>query len=121
MANKINGVDGSSPASLGSGRVDRRSTGSVQGGGAAGGAAGADGGDNVHITGTASTLATLEQALRDLPAVDDARVAATRSAIEQGTYTISPHRIADQLIKMEQSLGNVPDGGDEQQQPPTNP
>jgi negative regulator of flagellin synthesis FlgM len=104
---------------MGSGRVDRRSTGSVQGGGStADTAPGADSGDNVHITGTASTLATLEQALRDLPAVDETRVAATRSAIEQGTYTISPQRIADQLIKLEQSLKNLANGDDPQQPPP---
>jgi hypothetical protein len=53
--------------------------------------------------------------------VDEARVAATRSSIDQGTYTISPQRIADQLIKLEQSLSNLPNGGDEPQQPPPNP
>jgi negative regulator of flagellin synthesis FlgM len=58
----------------------------------------------VHITDTASQLASLEQSLRDAPAVDAKRVAELRSAIEQGHYTINPEHVATQLMQMEQAL-----------------
>lgn len=60
---------------------------------------------DVHITDSASRLASLEQAVRSLPAVDPARVAQFRSAIEQGTYTVQPQHVADQLIQLEHALG----------------
>jgi flagellar biosynthesis anti-sigma factor FlgM len=55
----------------------------------------------------ASQLAALEQAVRELPAADVARVATLRTAIEQGTYTVSPDRIADHLTQLEQSLESL--------------
>lgn len=97
---KIDGLDGSRPASPGAGRVSRRSQASS--GSAAGGAAGAT--ESVHITDTAAQLAALEKAVSDLPAVDESRVAALRTAIEQGTYTVSPDKVADQLMQFEQTL-----------------
>lgn len=69
------------------------------------------GADRVHITSRASQLAALEQALRELPAVDEARVAQIRSAIESGRYVISPEHIASQLVQLEQALGKLPNGG----------
>ena len=62
---------------------------------------------DVAITGTARQLAALEQALANQPAVDETRVATIRSAIEQGRYTISPHKVADQLIQLERALGRL--------------
>jgi len=44
-----------------------------------------------------------------LPAVDDARVAAITSAIEQGRYTISPERVADGLAGLEHALAPLGD------------
>ena len=38
------------------------------------------------------------------PAIDEARVAAVRLALEQGTYTVSAERIADQLLQLDQVL-----------------
>jgi negative regulator of flagellin synthesis FlgM len=64
---------------------------------------------DVHITGTATTLAGLEQALRDSPAVDPARVAILQSAIEQGQYTVQPEHVATQLLQMERALRGLPD------------
>jgi len=58
----------------------------------------------VHITGTAAQLASLEQSLRDSPAVDAARVAQLQSAIEQGTYKVNPEHVATQLMQMEHAL-----------------
>src|SRR6185437_2851922 len=61
----------------------------------------------VHITDTASRLANLEPALREAPAVDAARVAAIRSALEQGHYALQPDHIATGLVQMEQALGQL--------------
>lgn len=101
MSSKIDAVAGSRSASPGAERISRRSQASTDGAATEASA----GTDSVHITDTASQLASLEQAVRDLPAVDEARVATLRSAIEQGTYTVQPGQVADQLMDLEQSLG----------------
>jgi negative regulator of flagellin synthesis FlgM len=64
----------------------------------------------VHITDTATQLASLEQSLRDSPAVNSAKVSQLQSAIEQGTYKIDPEHIATQLINMERALARLPGG-----------
>jgi len=58
----------------------------------------------VRITDQARQLAALEQALSDVPVVNEARVAAIRDAIEQGQYQVNPERIADKLLRTEQEL-----------------
>ena len=58
----------------------------------------------VRITDQARQLAALERAVHDAPVVNDARVAAVRTAIEEGRYEVSPERIADKLVRMEQEL-----------------
>lgn len=63
---------------------------------------------DVTITDSASQLASLEQTLRSQPAVDGARVSQLQTAIEQGTYTVQPQHVADQLIQLEQSLAELP-------------
>jgi negative regulator of flagellin synthesis FlgM len=63
----------------------------------------------VQITGTARQLADLEQKVRDLPAVNSERVSQLRSAIEQGTYTVRPEHIANQLMSLEGDLAKLPD------------
>jgi len=59
----------------------------------------------VNITDQAKQLAALEQALQNLPAVNEARVAEIRSAIQDGRYQVNPERIADKLLRFEQELG----------------
>lgn len=61
----------------------------------------------VQISDTAAKLASVEQALRDSPAVNAARVAQLRSAIEQGTYTVNSDNVASQLIQMERALARL--------------
>lgn len=58
----------------------------------------------VRITDQARQLAALERAVQDAPVVNDARVAAVRTAIEEGRYEVAPERIADKLLRMEQEL-----------------
>jgi negative regulator of flagellin synthesis FlgM len=64
----------------------------------------ASGGEGVRITDSARQLAALEQAIRDLPNVDEAKVARVRAAIADGTYQVAPNRIADKLIRLENEL-----------------
>jgi flagellar biosynthesis anti-sigma factor FlgM len=66
-------------------------------------------GEDVHITDTAAQLAILEKAVSVLPAVDDARVGAITSAIEEGRYAISPERVADGLAGLEHALAPLGD------------
>ena len=58
----------------------------------------------VHITGTARQLVELEQMVKDMPAVDEAKVAALSAAIENGTYKVSADKVADNLMQIEQAL-----------------
>ena len=109
MSNKISGLNGTPAASVGSGRPAEKTRDPVTGGAstpAGPSAAPAD----VHITDSASQLASLEQAVRSLPAVDPVRVALFQSAIEQGTYTVQPQHVADQLMQLEQSFKQLQDG-----------
>jgi negative regulator of flagellin synthesis FlgM len=59
---------------------------------------------DVHITGTARQLIELEQMVKDMPAVDEAKVAAIASALEQGTYKVSAERVASSLMQIEKAL-----------------
>lgn len=109
MANKIGGLSSDS-APIGAGRPasnvrDAASGSSTPASAPASEAASGD----VHITDSASQLATLEQTLRSLPAVDPARVARLSTAIEQGTYTVHPQQVADQLMQLERSLAQLPE------------
>jgi negative regulator of flagellin synthesis FlgM len=104
VSSKVGGVDGNSPSTaIGAGRAVQRpqdaATGGTQNSQGSGG-----GGSSVQITGAARQLASLEQAVRDLPAVNDARVAQISNALEQGTYTVDARHIANQLIQTEKAL-----------------
>jgi negative regulator of flagellin synthesis FlgM len=66
-------------------------------------------GGDVHITEAATQLAMLEKAVSELPSVDDARVGAIKSAIEEGRYSISPTLVADGVIGLEHALAPLGD------------
>jgi negative regulator of flagellin synthesis FlgM len=107
VSNRINGLN-SRPTSLGSGGSVARTRDATTGGSSSSASSTpSEGGADVHITDSASKLASLEQAVRDMPAVDEARVAQLRTAIEQGRYTVQPQHVADQLLHMEQSLSTL--------------
>jgi negative regulator of flagellin synthesis FlgM len=59
----------------------------------------------VQITDQARTLAALEQTVNSVPVVNEAKVARIRQAIEDGSYQVSPERIADKLLRMDRDLG----------------
>jgi len=108
VSDKINGIDGGRPASLGVRRTSQRPQ---DPSGTACESASAGDTTSVHITGAASQLASLEQALRDLPAVDEVRVSSIRSAIDQGTYQVSPGKVADSFLQLEHLMGAPGVGG----------
>jgi negative regulator of flagellin synthesis FlgM len=99
VSSKINGVETRSTGPVGAGRAVERvrdvaseSKGPEQGT------------DGVHITGSARQLVELEQMVKDMPAVDEAKVAAIAAALEQGTYKFSAEKVADNLLQIEQAL-----------------
>jgi len=102
VANKINGVE-AKPA-----RIAPASAVNWRGGNAnasAGVPATSDA--DVHLTGAARGLAAIEQAVRALPAIDDARVAAVKEKLQSGSYQVDPQRIADRLLRLEGDLRRV--------------
>ena len=99
MSSKISGPDNRSTGPVGAGRA----VGRVRDATAESKTAG-QGSEGVHITGTARQLVELEQMVKDMPAVNEAKVAAISSAIEQGTYKVSPEKVADGLMQIEQAL-----------------
>ena len=64
-------------------------------------------GESVTITRTASELMRLEASLRDAPGVDQARVDAIRRAIEDGSYSVDPQKIVDNLLRREDELSGA--------------
>jgi negative regulator of flagellin synthesis FlgM len=59
------------------------------------------GGDRVVLTDTASKLRASEQSIAATPVVDTQRVAQVRQTIEDGSYEVSPERIADKFMQFE--------------------
>jgi negative regulator of flagellin synthesis FlgM len=109
VSSKISGFDGTQTPSVGAGRSAQRPPEAASSGTSASSSSSTGSTQDVQITGAARQLATLEQTLRDLPAVNETRVAQIASSIEQGTYTVHPQEIADRLIQLEQALGHLPD------------
>ena len=60
--------------------------------------------DQVSLTGGARQLLELETRLASAPVVDSQRVDAVRSAVENGTFTVNPERIAEKLMSLEEAL-----------------
>ena len=63
--------------------------------------------DAVSFTETASRMRELEGSLRSVPVVDTQRVNEVKQAIVDGTYEVSPARIAEKMMKFEGLLDEV--------------
>ena len=61
-------------------------------------------GDTLTLTDSARSLQKIEQAIAKAPAVDAAKVAAVKQAIQSGTYQIDAGRVADKLLQFENGL-----------------
>lgn len=110
MTNKISGLTGDTTASIDAGRPAGQARDATSGGGSPAPAGSSPSAGDLHITDSASQLAALEQSVRSLPAVDPVRVSQFSRAIEQGTYTVQPQHVADQLLQLEQALRQLPEG-----------
>ena len=105
MANTINSFQGNGATSVTTSRPQQSqrdntaaaTTGSSESGSSA----------EVQITSTASQLASLGQQLSTMPAVDSARVARISQSLADGTYTISPDKIASGLIQSDHALAQI--------------
>jgi negative regulator of flagellin synthesis FlgM len=108
VSSKIGGVAGNGPnAPIGAGRAVQRPKDAAAGGTQSSDASSGGEQENVQITGVARQLASLEQAVREVPEVNSARVAQISSSIEQGTYTVNAQGIADKLVQMEKELAHL--------------
>jgi negative regulator of flagellin synthesis FlgM len=105
MSNKITSAEGMRSAPIGPGRAIERSKDATVANPDADVPSGNT--STVDITGTAQQLAALEQSLLNQPAIDEARVAAIRLAIEQGNYQVSAQQTAEGLLQLEQALGKL--------------
>jgi negative regulator of flagellin synthesis FlgM len=108
VSSKISGIDSAQIGAIGAGRAVQSPKDAVSGGTSSESSPN-DASQNVQITTTARQLADLEQQVRDLPAVNETRVSQIRAAIEQGTYTVRPQHVADQLMSLEHDLSKLPD------------
>lgn len=97
MENKITGLSGSAPRP-----PEPRQ--SVKGAEADTAAPPRRDGDRVNVTDSARSIQQSERAQAAAPAVDAGRVAAVRQELADGRYAISPERIADRLLTIEQQL-----------------
>jgi len=61
--------------------------------------------DTVNLTSSAKLLERLDKTLASLPAVDSARVAEIKTAIENGDYQIDADAIAKAMIRLDRSFG----------------
>lgn len=62
--------------------------------------------DQVTLTESAQRLLEASRSAGDAGAVDQARVAAIRQSLADGSYVIDPERIAAGLLRMERELGD---------------
>lgn len=102
MSPKINGLD-VRPAAPAATAPIARSKDSFSSDGAPVGA----GNTGVQITETARHLASLEKLVAGAPEVDQEKVAEISLAIERGLFQVQPEKIADQLLRLEQSLARA--------------
>jgi len=63
--------------------------------------------DEVQITSTAAQLASLGQKLSSMSAVDENRVARISQSLADGSYSISPEKIASGLLQSDHALAQI--------------
>jgi flagellar biosynthesis anti-sigma factor FlgM len=102
MSTKINGLDARPAAPAAAAPISR----SKDSFGAEGAPVG-PGSCGVQITDKARHLASLEKLVANAPDVDQEKVAEISLAIERGLFRAQPERIADQLLRLEQSLARA--------------
>lgn len=61
--------------------------------------------DTVTLTNAATDMLKLEERLGSIPDIDDARVAAIKEQIENGSYRVDADKIVNGLLSIEKDLG----------------
>ncbi|MET0288901.1 MAG: flagellar biosynthesis anti-sigma factor FlgM [Pseudoxanthomonas sp.] len=61
--------------------------------------------DSLRLTGEATGLQTLQRELVAAPAINEARVAEVKAAIDAGTYQVNPDAIASRMLELDKQLG----------------
>ena len=106
MAVTLNGINGVDPALAGNVPAGGVPASGSQAGAADQGAAASVG--EVTFTSLATRMAELERSLTESSPVSQDRVQAVSNALDAGTYSIDPTRIAAGLAQSEQLLGQLP-------------
>jgi len=104
VSNKIDGLE-VRPVRVSASTAVRKTT--TEDGAAGKAGSGATSGSDVHITSTARSLATLEQTILDMPAIDQDRVDEVQQRLQSGKYEVNPHRVADGLLRLETVLSGL--------------
>lgn len=60
--------------------------------------------DTVSLTSSAERLRSLEERLTREPVVDEGRVAEIRQALDDGSFSVDPGRIAEKMLAFEREL-----------------
>ncbi len=61
-------------------------------------------GENVSFSGKAKDFQQIEAGLKDHTGVDADKVAKLRASIENGTYEVSPEKVAQKMLDMEKDI-----------------
>jgi negative regulator of flagellin synthesis FlgM len=102
MPTKVTGANNGTTAPVGNGQAVRRPQDTSVSEGSS--PAAPKPSPSVSITDSARQLAALEQAVNSAPVVNSAKVAKIGKAVDDGSYTVDPEKVADKLMQMEQSL-----------------
>jgi negative regulator of flagellin synthesis FlgM len=105
VANTINGFQGNGATSVSTSRAQQSTSGGTASTTAGNSQSGGEA--EVQITSTASQLASLGQKLSAMPAIDSARVARISQSLADGTYSISPDKIASGLMQSDHALAQI--------------
>ena len=105
MANTIDGFQGNGATSVATNRTPQSARDNTSPATTANAPSG--GNEEVQITSTAAQLASLGQKLSSMPAVDQNRVARITQSLADGSYSISPEKIASGLLQSDHALAQV--------------
>jgi negative regulator of flagellin synthesis FlgM len=105
VANTIDGFQGNGATSVGTHRTPQSARDNTSPATTANAQSG--GNEEVQITSTAAQLASLGQKLSSMPAVDQNRVARIAQSLADGSYSISPEKIASGLLQSDHALAQI--------------
>ncbi|HAS63879.1 MAG TPA: flagellar biosynthesis anti-sigma factor FlgM [Vibrio sp.] len=63
--------------------------------------------DAVSLSSAGKAVGEMHNQMVSQPSFDQAKVAAIKEAIANGSYTVDPEKLADNMIKFEQELGGL--------------